>query len=191
MSYRVINKALRITIYQSPLKSFHILLRISKFSFLMICAAWFLNDKVWSFHQGVHLCTLSAQKQSSKHSSEAAEQFQVKGQLSSTYEPRISASPTLCTIILKHIIYGTLQRLLQDVLSVSCYKVESVPCTQFSVVTGSTTNFATKLNSSLSSLGSDDVTNQTKELYSVLKFTSGKATYTWRTFRFSNSSHRK
>ena len=97
MFHRVVSNALRITVYQTPLKSFYILYGASKFSLsLVICAAWFLKDEGCSFHQGVHLCTSLTQKQSSKYSAEATA-------ISSEGRTQSSTWPKNFTLALLHV----------------------------------------------------------------------------------------
>ena len=103
------------------------------------CAAWFLNDKVCSFHQGVHFCTLLTQKQSFKHSAEATAILSKGRTQSRTWPKNFSFANTW---------HCFTWAATTGCPSASCYEVESVPCTQFSLLTGST-NFVTKFKQQL------------------------------------------
>ena len=119
---RVLPK-ITFNLYQPWVKSLYVLefddWGFKIFPSLVICAAWFLNDKVCSFHQGVHLCTLLTQKQSSKHSAEATAILSEGRTRFSTWPKNFSFTNTW-----------------------HCY-TWAAPCTQFSLLTGST-NFVTK-----------------------------------------------
>ena len=161
MPYRVVHKLQSIKVHLnhfmcsslltegfkvSPFFSDDPSLQLNQASKYQICAVWILNEKVCSFHQGVRPCTLLAnskaifQALSRSYSNFGCQSREnsVQHMIQEFQFPQHLALLALLALL-------THEQLLQAVLSAPCNKVESAPCPQFSLLTGSSYHICYKV----------------------------------------------